>query len=104
MRQLYIDWKSVKTREDEKKYEMMISLAHGLVSELETAILETPYNDYDISIMEDAELRSAEVYIDYPDGKGTVTLSFIGHSITQTGKQFPDDLISKICDIYERYR
>ncbi len=104
VRQLYVNWKSEKTKEDEKKYEMIVSLAHDFVSELETAIQKTSYKDYDISIMEDAELRSAEVYIDDPDGKGTVTLSFIGHSITQTGRQFPEDLISRICDIYERYR
>ncbi|MCR5126857.1 MAG: hypothetical protein K6B69_02015 [Lachnospiraceae bacterium] len=103
-RQVFQGCTSEKTRQEEKKYGLIRLNAAFFTTEFEEYTQYSEYRSYNVSVMEDPEQKIVEVYIDNPDNTGTITLDFIGRSVSQKGKQFPEDLVDRICGIFEKYK
>lgn len=104
VRQVFQGCKSEKTRQEEKKYGLIRLNAAFFTTEFEEYTQYSAYRSYKVSVLEDPEQKIVEVYIDDLEDTGTITLDFIGRNITQTGEQFPEDLIDRICSIFEKYK
>lgn len=104
VRQVFQGCKSEKTRQEEKKYGLIRLNAAFFTTEFEEYTQYSEYRSYNVSVMENPEQKIVEVYIDNPDNTGTITLDFIGRSVSQKGKQFPENLVDRICGIFEKYK
>ena len=104
VRQVFQGCKSEKTRQEEKKYDLIRLNAAFFTMEFEEYTQYSAYRSYNASVMEDPEQKIVEVYINNPEDTGTITLDFVGRHISQKGKQFPEDLVDRICGIFEKYK
>lgn len=103
-RQVFQGCKSEKIRQEEKKYDLIRLNASFFATEFEEYTQYSAYRSYKVSVLEDPEQKIVEVYIDDPEDMGTIMLDFIGRHISQKGKQFPEELVDRICVIFEKYK
>ena len=101
---VYKDLKSEEMVKNEARYEKIRILARDFMDDLSFALLSMNFTDYQISIMEDSELKQVKVFVDDNAGTGSMTLDFTNRGISHSGKQFPEALVDKACDIFEEYR
>ncbi|MCR5129614.1 MAG: hypothetical protein K6B69_16110 [Lachnospiraceae bacterium] len=104
VRQVFQGCKSERTKLEEKKYNLIRLNASFFATEFEEYKQYSEYGSYHVSVLEDPEQKLVEVYIDDPEDMGTIMLDFIGRHISQKGKQFPEDLVDRICGIFEKYK